>query len=431
MRRGDRVIHRTDAFFPEAFEELFKPHRYKVFYGGRGGGKSRAFASALLIEGRRRPIRCLCAREVQNSIRDSVKRLLDDEIERLGMGDFYQSTDGEIRGLNGSLFIFSGLRTSPERIKSFEGLTHCWIEEAETVSEKSLDLLIPTMRTAGSEIWISFNPNRVHAPVWQRWIVHTPPPGSYVRKVTWRDNPWFPDVLRQEMEHCRETDPDKYDCVWEGNPLLVAQGSYYGKILQEADSAGRIGSVPVDPTLLVNTAWDLGMADSTAVWFFQWLSDGTVRGQYRFIDYYEASGEGLLHYAEVLRKKGYRYGQHIAPHDIAVRELGTGVTRLETARRMGIGFTAAPQIPVMDGIESVRQVLASSYIDKDRCAQGLSALWGYQREYDEEHQCFRTQPLHDWTSHGADAMRYAAVGFVRTDTGAMEPLRQGARLTIC
>ena len=179
--RSDRVVHRVDAFFPEAFEELFQPHRYKVFYGGRGGGKSRAFASALLIEGRRRPIRCLCAREVQNSIRDSVKRLLDDEIQRLGMEDFYTSTDSEIRGRNGSLFIFSGLRTSPEKIKSYEGLTHCWIEEAETVSEKSLDLLIPTMRTHGSEMWISFNPNRVHAPVWQRFIVHTPPPGSYVR----------------------------------------------------------------------------------------------------------------------------------------------------------------------------------------------------------------------------------------------------------
>ena len=131
---------------PEAFAGLFESHRYKVFYGGRGGGKSRAFATALILEGLKRPIRCLCAREVQNSIRDSVKRLLDDEIDRLGLRDHYTSTDAEIRGRNGTLFIFSGLRVSPERIKSFEALTHCWIEESETVSEASLDLLIPTMR---------------------------------------------------------------------------------------------------------------------------------------------------------------------------------------------------------------------------------------------------------------------------------------------
>lgn len=416
---------------PEAFAELYKPHRYKVFYGGRGGGKSRAFAMALLLTGTQRPVRVLCAREVQNSIRDSVKRLLDDEIGRLHLESFYQSTDQEIRGLNGSLFIFSGLRMSPERIKSFEGLTHCWIEEAETVSERSLDLIIPTMRHEGSEIWLSFNPNRVHSPVWQRFVVHQPPENSYVRKVGWRDNPWFPQVLRDEMEYCRRTDPDKYDCVWEGNPQIVAQGSYYGKILQEAEKSKRIGDVPVDPNLMVYTAWDLGMADSTAIWFFQWFNDGTSRGQFRFIDYYEASGEGLIHYAEVLSKKGYRYAQHIAPHDIAVRELGTGKSRMESAAQLGINFITAPQLPVMDGIDSARQVMSCAWFDKERCGKGLSALWGYQREYDDVHACFKTNPLHDWTSHGADAFRYAAVGFVRPDNGALPPLKRGPRLSVC
>ena len=278
-----------DASMPTAFRGLFESHRYKVFYGGRGGGKSRAFARALLLTGVQRPVRVLCAREVQNSIRDSVKRLLDDEIERLGLGGFYTSTDAEIRGRNGSLFIFSGLRMSPERIKSFEALTHCWIEEAETVSERSLDLLIPTMRAEGSEIWMSFNPARVNSPVWQRFVVKTPPPDSLVRKVGWRDNPWFPDELRREMEHCKATDPDKYDHIWEGNPVLVAAGSYYGRLLQQAEEAGRIGTVPVEPNLLVNTAWDLGMSDSTAIWFFQFLPVGHF-GEWRFIDYYEARG---------------------------------------------------------------------------------------------------------------------------------------------
>lgn len=399
-----------EAPLPAAFSELFKPHRYKVFFGGRGGAKSRSFARALLLIGTQRPIRCLCAREVQNSIRDSVKRLLDDEIERLGLPGFYRSTDNEIRGVNGSLFVFSGLRMSPERLKSFEALTHCWIEEAETVSERSLDLLIPTMRAEGSEIWMSFNPDRVNSPVWQRFVVKTPPPDSLVRKVGWRDNPWFPDVLRAEMEHCKATDPDKYDHVWEGNPVLVAAGSYYGRLLQKAEEGGRIGPVPVEPNLLVHTAWDLGVADSTAIWFFQYLPVG-VFGEWRFVDYCEASGEGLAHYAEVLAKKGYRYGMHIGPHDLAVRELGSGKSRIETARGMGITFTVARQLPVADGIEGARQVIGAAWFDRDRCGQGLQSLWAYQREYDEVRGCFKDHPLHDWTSHGADAFRYAAIGF--------------------
>lgn len=416
-----------DAPLPVAFSELFKPHRYKVFYGGRGGAKSRSFARALLLIGTQRAIRCLCAREVQNSIRDSVKRLLDDEIGRLGLSGFYRSTDNEIRGVNGSLFIFSGLRMSPERLKSFEGITHCWIEEAETVSERSLDLLIPTMRTAGSEIWMSFNPDRVNSIVWQRFIVKTPPPDSFVRKVGWRDNPWFPDVLRSEMEHCKSTDPDKYDHVWEGNPVLVAAGSYYGRLLQKADEDGRIGKVPVEQNLLVNTAWDLGMADSTAIWFFQFLPVGNF-GEWRFVDYYEASGEGMAHYAEVLAKKGYRYGAHIGPHDLAVRELGTGKSRIETARGMGINFTPAPQLPVADGIEGARQVIGAAWFDRDKCGQGLQSLWAYQREFDEVRGCFKEHPLHDWTSHGADAFRYAAVGYRKPDTGFKPLSRRNLRV---
>ena len=402
----------AEAQIPVAFKELFEPHRFKVFYGGRGGAKSRSFAAALLIIGRTRTIRVLCAREIQNSIRDSVKRLLDDEIARCGFGDFYTSTDQEVRGANGSLFLFAGLRTNPARIKSYEGLTHCWIEEAETISQKSLDLLIPTMRTEGSEIWMSFNPDRVNSPVWEIFVLGPPPPDSLICKVTWRDNPWFPDVLRKEMEHCKATDPDKYAHVWDGEPVLVSSGSYYGKILQAADDAGRIGSVPAEPQLLVNTAWDLGMADSTAIWFFQHLPVGHT-GEWRFIDYYEASGEGLAHYAKVLSDKGYSYGTHIAPHDIAVRELGSGKSRIDTAKGLGINFKTCPQQSVPDGIEAVRQILAASWFDRERCKSGLQCLWGYQREWNDVYGRFDDRPRHDWTSHGADAMRYAAVGFRR------------------
>ena len=406
----------TKAQMPEAFAGLFEPHRFKVFYGGRGGGKSRSFARALLILGTQRPLRVLCAREIQLSIRDSVKRLLDDEIRRLELGGFYRSTDSEIRGENGTLFLFCGLRSNPEKIKSYEGLTHCWIEEAETVSARSLDLVGPTMRTAGSEIWISFNPDRVTAPVWQRFVVQAPP-GALVRKVGWRDNPWFPEELRKEMEHCRATDPARWAHVWEGEPRLVAEGSYYGRLLQRAEDEGRVGRVPVEPGLLVHTAWDLGMGDSTAVWFFQHLPAGRL-GEWRFVDFYEASGEGLAHYAEVLRQKGYAYERHIGPHDLAVRELGSGKSRIETARALGINFEIARNLPVLDGVDAVRSILPHAWFDSEKCRNGLACLWAYRKERDEQNACWKRTPLHDWTSHGADAMRYAAVGF-RTQAPAI------------
>ena len=142
-------------------------------------------------------------------------------------------------------------------------------------------------------------------------------------------------------------------------------------------------------------------------------------GEWRFIDYYESSGEGLAHYAEVLAKKGYRYGQHIGPHDIAVREWGTGKSRIETARGMGLNFTVAQNLPVMDGIEAVRQVLAAAWFDKEKCGPGLSCLWGYQREYDDRH---------DWTSHGADAFRYAAVGWKKPVEWKKLPPRKNLRV---
>lgn len=407
-----------EAEIPEAFEGLLEPHRYKVFYGGRGGGKSQTFAIVLLLEGMRRPIRVLCAREVQNSIKDSVKRLLDDEIDRLGLRGFYSSVENEIRGANGTMFLFYGLRNMTS-LKSMKGLTHCWVEEAESISERSLDILKPTVREEGSEIWFSFNPESVHSPIWTDFVVN-PPPDALVRKVTYRDNPWFPEVLEDERVRCLRSDPDKYDWIWEGNPRLIAEGSYYGKLLQKAEDEGRIGKVPVEPQLLVNTAWDLGMSDSTAIWFFQFLPTG-INGEWRFVDYYEASGEGFVHYAEVLAQKGYRYGTHYAPHDIAVRELGTGKSRLETARGLGINFVTAKNLPVMDGIEAVRQVLASAWFDREKCAKGLNCLYGYKREYDDARGTFRDYPLHDWSSHGADAFRYAAVGHER-QVGGFKPL---------
>jgi len=209
---------------PEAFRFLRQPLaddgtpvRWRAAYGGRGSAKSRSFVTEIVLQAAERPERILCCREIQRSIRDSVKRLLDDEIGRTGLGGFYTSTDAEIRGANGSLFLFAGLRSNPDSVKSAEGLTKAVVFEANKVSRRSWELLTPTVRAPGSEIWAEWNPEFPTDPVDELFRgPNGPPPGSIVRRVNWEDNPWFPDVLRRDMEWDRARDPDKYAHIWMG-----------------------------------------------------------------------------------------------------------------------------------------------------------------------------------------------------------------------
>lgn len=206
----------TQVELPRWSEQLFQPSRFKAMWGGRGGGKSRSVASALVLKALQGPERVLCAREVQKSIKDSSKRLLDDEIERMGVRAFFDSTESEIRGANGSLFIFAGLRGNANAIKSLEGVTIAWVDEAQSITQASLDTLIPTIRAPNSEIWLTWNPLRAEDPVDAMFRSDNPPPGAIVIEVQHDDNPWFPDELRAQMEWQRERDYDKYLHIWRG-----------------------------------------------------------------------------------------------------------------------------------------------------------------------------------------------------------------------
>jgi phage terminase large subunit len=197
---------------------------------------------------------------------------------------------------------------------------------------------------------------------------------------------------------------DQYAQEFECSFDAAIQGAYYAKDIAAADKDGRITDVPVDRALPVHTAWDLGIADSMPIIFFQVLRGGSVR----FVDCYEASGHGLDHYARVLTERGYTYGDHWAPHDIEVRELGSGRSRMETAASLGLRFKVAPNLPVQDGINAVRMMLPRAWFDKRKTAPMLEALRQYREKHDEKRQV-SLGPLHDWTSHFADAMRYAAV----------------------
>lgn len=246
---------------PEAFRELFELSRYKAYFGGRGSAKSHSFARALLIQGAAQTLRIGCFREVQLSIRDSVKRLLDDCIDDAGLRGFYRSTDNEIRGSNGTLFLFSGLHgLTADKIKSLEGIDRAWVEEAQRVSQRSIDILLPTIRNDGSEIWFGWNPDRDSDPVDAMFRGKDgPPPGSIVREVNWHDNPWFPSVLRDQLEWDRRRDPDKYRHVWLGayqrnSEARVFRNWRVEEFKTPADAEFRFGAdwgFSVDPTVLI------------------------------------------------------------------------------------------------------------------------------------------------------------------------------------
>lgn len=201
---------------PESFKDLFiTKSRYKVYFGGRGSGKSWNFAAALIYFATQSKIRVLCAREIQKSVAESVHKVIITQIERMGVNDKFRVTDTSILCVNGSEFIFEGLFRNQNKIKSLEGIDFVWVEEAENISEDSWDLLIPTIRKEGSEIWISFNPRYKDDATYKKFILNTPP-NTVIKKVSYLDNPFFPDVLEQERVFMKETDPVKYLHIWEG-----------------------------------------------------------------------------------------------------------------------------------------------------------------------------------------------------------------------
>ena len=247
------------AQLPDWAQRLWEPSRYKVMRGGRGSAKSRTAATALLLQACESPHRVLCAREIQKSIKDSVKRLLDDEIERLGLSSFYESTENEIRGKNGSLFIFAGLRGNSASVKSMEGITRCWVEEAQTISQSSLNDLVPTIRAEGSEIWFTYNPKFETDPVDVMFKADELPPSTILLHVNWQDNPWFPDVLRSEMEYDKRRDMDKYLHIWEGQYQTSSESRVFKNwTIEEFDvnpewimRQGADWGFSVDPSVLV------------------------------------------------------------------------------------------------------------------------------------------------------------------------------------
>jgi phage terminase large subunit len=401
--------------FPDALSFVFEPARYKVAYGGRGSAKSWSFARALLIQGAQRPLRVLCAREFQKSIAESVHKLLADQVAALGLGAFYEVQQNTIRGVNGTEFSFHGLRHNVANIKSVEGTDIAWVEEAQTVSKASWDTLIPTIRKAGSEIWVSFNPELETDTTYQRFVTN-PPTGAVVRRVNWSDNPWFPEVLRVEMEDMKARDPDGYLTVWEGHCRQALDGAIFAEEIRAATAENRITRVPYEPTKPVHTFWDLGYADNTSIWLAQ-----VVGFEFRVIGYISASQKPLGWYVAELQKLPYVWGDDWLPHDAKARTLGTGRSVEEMAKSLGRSVKITPNLRVEDGINAARSVFGKCWFDAEKAADGLMALRHYRYEVDPETKQRSRKPLHDWASHGADAFRYLAVALAEAAKPAAPP----------
>lgn len=391
----------VDARIPAKLAFLAEPARYKVLYGGRGGAKSWGVARVLLMRGATEPLRVLCGREFQSSIAESVHKLLADQIAELGLDEVYEVQQRKIIGPNGTEFGFEGLRHNISSIKSYEGVDVAWVEEAQTVSNASWDVLIPTIRRPGSEIWMTLNPSQKEDATYKRFVLE-PPKSAKVVKVNWSDNPWFPAVLRQEMEDLKARDPDKWLNVWEGHCIEIVEGSIYANELRTA--AERVTRVPYNPQVPVHLFWDLGRADKTAIWFAQ-----SYGFEYRFIDYYENSGKALGHYLAEIQARGYVYGDVWLPHDATHELLSSERTVEQQIRAAGYKVRISPKTSVSDGINAARTIFPLCWFDEDKCADGLQCLRNYRYEFDEDLKVYKKTPLHDWASHGADAFRYAAV----------------------
>jgi phage terminase large subunit len=379
-------------------------YRYRVLYGGRGGAKSWAVAIALLLLGVQKPIRVLCAREFQNSMRDSVQKLLADQINAIPyLSAFYTMQNNVIKGLNGTEFAFEGLRYNVTKIKSFEGVDICWIEEAQTVSKTSWEVLIPTIRKPGSEIWLTFNPDLDTDETYKRFVL-TPPTNSIVKKVGWQDNPWFPDVLHQEMLDLKARDADSYLHVWEGFCRQALEGAIYARELRQAQEDNRIGRVPYEASRETHCFIDLGRADKTAIWFVQ-----QVGFEYRVIDFYENRGYGWAHYIKLIKDRPYVMGTVYLPHDAQHVLLASDRTIEMQTRDAGLKAMIVPRSSVEAGIDAARQVFNKCWFDEERCADGLMALRHYRYDIDPDTGKVSSRPLHDDYSHAADAFRYFAV----------------------
>jgi phage terminase large subunit len=393
------------------FEPLLVPSRYKGAWGGRGSGKSHIFAEMLIEDALMNPgLRSVCIREVQKSLKESAKRLIEDKLKTFGLGEKqgFRVLVDRIETPGGGVIIFQGMQDhTAESIKSLEGYSRAWIEEAQTLSARSLGLLRPTLRAENSELWFSWNPTRKSDPVDQMLRGPEKPSDAIVIRANWDSNPWFPSVLEQERLDCLRSQPDQYPHIWEGDYATVLTGAYYAKHLAEARAQGRIGKVQPDPLMQVRAFWDIGFNDSTAIWVAQF-----VGREVRVLDYYEAQGQPLAAHLVWLRDR-WSDSLCVLPHDGAQHSNVTGMRFADHIRQAGFKAETVENQgkgAAMKRIEALRRLFPSIWFNEDTTRAGLDAIGWYHEKRDEARN-IGLGPEHDWSSHAADAAGLMAVAY--------------------
>jgi phage terminase large subunit len=405
----------------EVFEPLIGPSRYKGAHGGRGSGKSHFFAGLMIEDSlAERGLRSVCIREVQKSLKESAKRLLEDKLAdlKLGVADGFKVFKEVIETPGDGVIAFQGMQDhTAESIKSLEGFRRAWVEEAQTLSSTSLALLRPTIRAPGSELWFSWNPRRKSDPVDVMLRGKELPTGAAIVRANWSDNPWFPAELEQERLDCLRADADQYPHIWQGEYATVLTGAYYARHLAEARSEGRITKVPRDPLLPVYAIWDIGVRDATAIWVAQF-----VGFQIRVIDYYEALRQPLDAHVNWLRANKYANAECILPHDGAKADAYTAIRFEDHLRAAGFYVRTVPNQgagAALKRVEAARRLFPAISFDAEKCDAGLSALGWYHEKYDEARN-IGLGPDHDWSSHGADAFGLMCVAYEVPQDGPEE-----------
>lgn len=397
---------------PRKLKPLLQRARYKGAYGGRGGAKSHFFAEQIILRCFLGPTRAVCIREIQNSIKDSVKQLLADKIAKLGLQSEFEVLEAEIRGPKGSIIIFKGMQSyNAANIKSLEAYDIAWVEEAQTLSQASLDMLRPTLRKPGSELWFSWNPRYKTDPV-DQFFRKRPPENSITVSINWSDNPWFKDTpLYQDMLDDFAADPDKAEHVWNG-AYGAGLGAILAKWVNKADREGRINhDVLFDPEGTdVEFSADIGFHDTASWWLWQ-----RQLGGFSVLGYIGASGMDADDWAPELQAKLTEWG---IPHNRLGRiwlppdaRAKTFQSKYSTVERF-IGKFGAGKIGMVapskksDQISAAREVIDRCAFHKERCEAGLDGLGAWEFEWNEDNNVFSREPLHNWASHPGDGFAY-------------------------
>lgn len=366
--------------------------------------------------GVQRPLRVLCARELQKSITESVHKLLCDQIVNLGLEKEYSIQQSKIFGPAGTEFFFEGVKNNVTTVKSMEGIDICWVEEANKVTKASWSVLIPTIRKRGSEIWLTFNPELETDYTYERFVKEADLEHSFVVHMTFRDNPWFysdaPELVI-EMKRDKLKDPELYNNIWEGRCVQNVEGAVYAKEMNSALIEGRITAVPWERSVAIDCFWDLGRADHTSIWFAQ-----RVGMQRRVVEAVQDTGYDISHYIKLLQRSDYALGTMFLPHDAKAKVLGTKLS-VEEQLRKHWKTQVMPKMSIADGINATRLMFPGLWFDERRCTDGLQALRHYK--YKILDGKYSRDPLHDENSDFADALRTMAL--------AMRPRRERQNMT--